>query len=321
VTAIDDAITKGIGDAGKDSALVKYLKADQAKLLGLAAQRTKLETEITDSQQIAQQAISGASIMNASSATPYDPSTVQSSYAIIQGQKYQAQQAAAFAAAVGQDKKLGLNATSLNQIVQSGASAGLPVAQGIASGGKSAVAQLNQIQAQIHASAAKLGDEGAAPMYQAGVQAAQGLAQGIESQLGSVDAAITKMANSIVATIKKDLKIHSPSLVGADLGMEFPAGVAMGIDRGAVLAASAAGRVGSAVAGGYHPAASYGHAAGYGGGSGGGSGSGGGNTTIHVTVQGSVTTENDLLSKLQTLQLKKANSNWQGGWSLPNRRT
>jgi hypothetical protein len=34
-----------------------------------------------------------------------------------------------------------------------------------------------------------------------------------------------------------------------------------------------------------------------------------------------VTTENDLLSKLQTLQLKKANSNWQGGWSLPNRRT
>jgi hypothetical protein len=318
VTAIDTAITKGIGDAGKDSALVKYLKADQSKLLTLSAQRTKLETEISDSQQIAQAAISNASIMNASAATPYDPSTVQSSYGIIQGQKYQAQQEAMFAAAVGQDKKLGLNSTSLNQIVQSGASAGLPVAQGIASGGKQAVAQLNQIQAQIHASASKLGDVGGPAMYQAGVDAAAGLAKGIDSQLGNVDAAITKMASSIVATIKKDLKISSPSLVGASLGAEFPAGVAMGIDRGIPMAASAAGRVGSAVAGGYHPAAGYGHA----GGSGGGSGGGGGGTVIHVTmnVSGNVHTEHDLITAVQNGLLKRGNNNWQAGIVLPGRK-
>jgi hypothetical protein len=321
VTAIDAAITKGIGDAGKDSALVKYLKADQSKLLTLSAQRTKLETEITDSQQIAQAAISNASILNAATATPFDPSTVQSSDGLISGMKIQAQQQQQFLATIGQLQKGGLNATSLNQLVQAGPSSE-GTAKGLADGGKAAIAQVNKIESQIHASAAKLGDVGGPAMYQAGVDAAAGLAKGIDSQLGNVDAAITKMASSIVATIKKDLKISSPSLVGASLGAEFPAGVAMGIDRGAPMAASAAGRLGSSVAGGYRPPAAYAHAGG-GSGGGGGGGGGGGDTHYHfaVTVQGSVTTENDLLSKLQTLQLKKANSNWQGGWSLPNRRT
>ena len=50
-----------------DTGLTKMLKADQGKLTSLANQRQTLETEITDSQQIAQQAISNASIMNAGS--------------------------------------------------------------------------------------------------------------------------------------------------------------------------------------------------------------------------------------------------------------
>ena len=323
VTAIDTAITKGIADAGKDSALVKYLKADQSKLLALAAQRTKLEAEITDAQQIAQAAISGASIMNASAATPYDPSTVQSPYTLVQGQQMQAQQAAMFAKAVGQDKKLGLNATSLNQIVQSGASAGLPVAQGIAQGGKSTVAQLNALQAQIHASAAKLGDEGAGPMYQAGVQAGQGLAEGIKASLGSVDAAISQMAKSMVATIEKDLKIHSPSLVFAERGAMVPAGVAMGVDAGAGQAAAAVGRMGSRMTGAYHPAMAYagGFGGGHGGGSGSGSGSGGGDThvTVNMTVMGSVSTQNDLINAVQRGLLKKGSNNWQVGVIRPGR--
>ena len=100
------------------------LKDDQGKLTALANQRQQLESEITDSQQIAQQAISNASIMNAGQATPYDPSTVVSSYQTVQGMQYQAQQQQMFAQQVGQLKKMGLNATSLNQIVQSGAISG-----------------------------------------------------------------------------------------------------------------------------------------------------------------------------------------------------
>jgi hypothetical protein len=58
------------------------------------------------------------------------------------------------------------------------------------------------------------------------------------------------------------------------------------------------------------------------GGHGGGHGHGGGTTVInyYVTVQGSVTSEGDLLTALQSRQLQRANNNWQGGWSLPNKR-
>ena len=157
-------------------------------------------------------------------------------------------------------------------------------------------------------------------MYQAGVQAAQGLAVGIESQLGSVDKAIKALANSMVATIKGALKSHSPSQVFADIGYGIPQGVAVGVDAGTPVAQAAVGRMGSRLYGG-HPGVSYGHD----GAAAGGWHGGGGGVTIHnvtnVTVQGSVTTENDLLSKIQAAQLKKANNNWQGGWRLPGRKT
>ena len=62
----------------------------------------------------------------------------------------------------------------------------LPQALGLEQGGKTAIQQVNQLRAQIRASVAKLGNEGAAPMYQAGIQAAQGLASDIRSQLAII---------------------------------------------------------------------------------------------------------------------------------------
>ncbi len=318
VTAIQGAITKGITDAGSDSGLVKYLKADQGKLLALSAQRQQLETEITDSEQIATSAIQSASIMNAANATPYDPSQVHSSYALVQGMQYQAQQQSMFLSTIQSLQKSGLNATTLNQLVQAGPSS-LPTAQGIQQGGKGTITQLNQIESQIRSSASKLGDIGAPAMYQAGVQAGQGLAEGLKSSLSAVNGAISLMASTIVATIKKDLKISSPSQVFAGLGMTLPQGLAQGVDAGSAVAEAAVGRLGQRTAGAFHPGVSRGHDGAFAGG-----GGGGGNVTIinntTVTVQGSVTTENDLLSKLQAVQLKKANANWQGGWQLPGRK-
>ena len=321
ITTLDSNVTKLLGYVPSgDTGLTKMLKADQGKLTSLMNQRQQLESEITDSQQIAQQAISNASIMNAGQATPYDPSTVVSSYQTVQGMQYQAQQQQMFAQQVGQLKKMGLNATSLNQIVQSGASAGLPVAEGLTQGGKSAVNSINKLQGQIHSSAAQLGSEGAGPMYQAGVQAAQGLAVGIESQLGAVDKAIKALANSMVATIKGALKSHSPSQVFADIGYGIPQGVAVGVDAGTPVAQAAVGRMGSRLYGG-HPGVSYGHD---GAAAGGWHGGGAQNVTVHQTtninVSGSVMSDSDLASTIQRVFNKRGNNNWQTGLVLPGRK-
>ena len=260
--------------------------------------------------------------MNAGQATPYDPMSVISSYQTVQGMQYQAQQQQMFAQQVGQLKSMGLNATSLNQIVQSGAASGLPVAQGLTSGGKSAIEQVNKLQAQIKGSAAKLGTEAAGPMYTAGVQAAQGLAAGIMSQLGTVDSAIKHLASSMVQAIKSALKSHSPSQVFAEIGMGVPQGTAQGVDAGSSIAEAAVSRMGNRMAGSrlspYHPGLSYGHPAD--GGSSGPSG-GGGHTTVNVTVMGSVMSENDLIAAVSKGLLKQGNRNWQTGVILPGRRS
>ena len=317
ITTINSTVNKLIGYAPHDTALTKLLKADNSKLVTLANQRAALEAQITDSQQIAQQAISSASITGAGSYTPADVTSngPLAASATISGMQSMAADQKAFAQQVGQLKSMGLNATSLNQIVQSGASSGLPVAQGLTSGGKGAISQINALEAQIHASAAKLGDEGAGPMYAAGVAAGQGLAGGIKASLGSVDAAMKALSAAMVADLKKDLKISSPSQVFAGFGMAIPQGLAAGVDAGSGIAAAAVGRMGSRAAGAFHP--------GYSGGSG-GSGSGGvGNTVINVSmnIQGSVMSENDLANTVQRAFNKRGNNNWQTGIVLPGRRT
>ena len=147
----------------------------------------------------------------------------------------------AFTAAVKQLKAEGLNATTLSQIIGAGSAGGLPTAQALLSGGKGAVAQINALQKELKASAAQLGDAAAGPMYQAGQEAAQGLAKGLRSQLSEVTKAMKVLADSMVGAIKSALKSHSPSLVMAEVGKSIPQGVALGIGMasGTAVAASA----------------------------------------------------------------------------------
>src|SRR6185437_13466870 len=118
----------------------------------------------------------------------------QSAQGLIVGMQGQAGDLKQFAEQVAQLKKMGLNATSLDQIIQAGPGQGLPVAQGLTSGGKGSIGQVNQLEKQIQGSSRSLGSTGGAAMYQAGQDAAKGLAAGIKSQLGSVVAAIEQLA-------------------------------------------------------------------------------------------------------------------------------
>lgn len=230
---------------GYDQKLVftAILDYDNRKLQALAAQRAKIEQEIKDSEQVAQSEIQNNSILNAATAGP-DPNAVPvESSQLISGMQYQAAQVKAFAAAIKQLKAEGLNSISLSQIIGAGSAQGLPVAQGLLSGGKGAVSEINALEKQLRASAGKLGDTAGPAMYQAGVEAGQGLAAGLKSQLGKIDAAMRQIAQEIVSAIRHALKSHSPSLVMAEIGETVPWGVAVGIDRAAHMATAASARL------------------------------------------------------------------------------
>lgn len=207
IAAIDAAAKKLISEVPKgDSAVVKMLKADNKALDNMARQRTKLEQEISDSEQVATNAIGGASVMNSLNAVNPAGNEPIASSAVITGQQYQASSMKQFAQQVTKLQKMGLNATALSQIAQAGPDQGLGIAQAITSGGPAAIRQLNQLQKQIHASAAQIGNVGGPAMYQSGKDIAAGLADGLKADLAGVDKAMEKLAKSMVASVSKHAK-------------------------------------------------------------------------------------------------------------------
>ena len=76
----------------------------------------------------------------------------------------------------------GLNKTAIDQLAQAGVEGGLATAQAIADGGRDAVAQFNDLQADINKASGGLGKTTADSMYGAGVKAARNLVKGLRSK-------------------------------------------------------------------------------------------------------------------------------------------
>jgi hypothetical protein len=326
------AMKSGTVDASNGSFLTRMLTVDNQTLSSLAQKRYVLEAQIKAADAYAanvqSSAVSSASIVTvAGNITSADSSTTAPAPAasyqasdLISGEQAQLAQIRQFNTQVAQLKKEGLNTTELGQIIQSGAQTGLPIAQAITSGGKGAVAQLNAIQAQTNAAAKQLGITSANSMFESGTQIGAGLVAGLKSDLSGVESAIKTMAQQMVTTLEKELKIKSPSLVFAERGEMIPAGVAAGVVSGTPGAVAAVGRMGSQLGGDFHPGMAY---ASHGGGPGGGSGSGGGggNTIINVTVNvaGSVSSQQDLVNAVTKGIRAKGGQNWQTGIIRPGR--
>jgi hypothetical protein len=240
---LQTALGKKVVTKSEDSALTKFLEKDSSKLQRLASKRAVLMAEITNAQQIATQVISGESIMTAQQAEQAGPIQPIAPSDLITGMQQQAGNAQAFAGTVAKLKKEGLNASTLNQIIQAGPEQGLATAQGIDTGGKGAIAQLNTLQQQINQSAASIGDTGGPAMYQAGVDAGSGVAKGLKSQLASVESEMGKIGKQMVSAVTAAVGGNSKAAMkdaGAGLGLGFAQGIASETSAAAAAAAKLA---------------------------------------------------------------------------------
>jgi hypothetical protein len=134
-----------------------------------------------------------------------------------------------FAGLIKQLVTSGLNPTAINQLVAAGVEGGLAYAQAIANGGPDAVAQFNDLQTQINEAANGLGTTAAQDMYGAGIQAAQGLINGLQSQRKHLEKWARNLAKSLVSAIKDELKIKSPSRVFKAIGEFTVKGLVQGL--------------------------------------------------------------------------------------------
>lgn len=139
--------------------------------------------------------------------------------------------AKAFQQNIAKLTSMGLSKAALKQVIDAGVEKGGQTAAALIAGGKSGVSQVNTLVAQMGATANSVATSAARSMYQAGVDSALGLVKGLQSQSAALAAAAKRIANQLVAQVKRALGIRSPSTVFAsEVGQHIPTGVIKGID-------------------------------------------------------------------------------------------
>jgi hypothetical protein len=124
----------------------------------------------------------------------------------------------------------GLSRAQIDQMLSAGPESALATAEAIAAGGQMAVDEINRLQNRLGAAGDVLGKNMADRYYQQGINIAQGLVAGLESQLAAIQAAAAAIAAALAGTTKKKLKIKSPSRVFKEIGKNVTDGLTIGID-------------------------------------------------------------------------------------------
>ncbi|MGQ4513702.1 phage tail tape measure protein [Streptomyces sp. DW26H14] len=210
------------------------------KLEALATKKSSIASQITAANQYASdQSSSLASFLDVSGST----ATSVNDLAIQMEQ--QQTTARKFAAEVAALSKKGLDKTLLQEIAAQGPGGSLSAI--LAQANSSDVNQLNKLAKSQTSLTSSFGKTMADAMYDSGAQAGKGFLTGLQAQEKAIQAEMDKLGAGMVKSIKKKLKIKSPSRVMRDeVGRQIGAGLVAGIDAHHPAVRAAAGRLAAA---------------------------------------------------------------------------
>jgi hypothetical protein len=121
-----------------------------------------------------------------------------------------------FQSLLEQLKSKGVAADLIGQVAEAGiAGGGIATANTILRMTPEQIAQLNALQAQLTTTANNAGSIAASGMYQAGIDAAQGMVDGLKSRESEIVSRMEELANALVTAVRQALGIKSPSKVMA----------------------------------------------------------------------------------------------------------
>ena len=260
VRAAMDGVISTLREANKNG-LTKLAVETQNKLLKWASkyesvtkaldeQRAKLQQLNSDARQLAE-SVRGAvvetgNLSDVTARTDAEGNELPITYDDVIGKLTTARdRATAFNATMAQLRTLGLSTQSIDDLANAGPAA-LEEAQAILSGGAAAVAQVNALTAQIANAGTAVAQLASSNMYAAGIAVAGGLIAGLESRGAVIEAVMERIAGTMVKTIKKKLKVKSPSRVLETIGAFTGEGFALGIDGTARAVAAASDRMAAA---------------------------------------------------------------------------
>jgi hypothetical protein len=131
---------------------------------------------------------------------------------------------------LGQLQKMGYSGAILHEVAQAGSiEASIEMADALLAGTGADVKSINASYASIEKYAAQAGKYVTGGFYKGGVDAAQGVVKGLESQQANIEKQIAALAKGMEAVFKQVLGIRSPSRVMAELGVFTAEGLAQGM--------------------------------------------------------------------------------------------
>lgn len=135
-----------------------------------------------------------------------------------------------FAKDLAQVRKLGLDDKMYAKILEQGLDA-QPFLDALIESGKAGVTEINKLHKNLDSAAGSLGNTAGKELYQAGVNTAQGLVDGLKKKEKELKAQMEKLGNIIVDTVRKTLNIKSPSRVMAGIGGYTMLGLMEGLQK------------------------------------------------------------------------------------------
>jgi len=227
------------------ASMLGALGRENASLGSLATSRDAITTQLADANSAltaAQKEFTDQQTSVTSSLSSVDLTKANSPAKLIAQLTGQIKSAADFGSQIGTLKGEGLNGSILKQLADVGPGGKGSLLAQMMGATPDQIAQINTLMVQLQATASTTGTGIATSLYGAGVQSAQGLVDGLTSKQGTIEAAMKRLADAMVAQIKKSLKIKSPSTVMRGLGQFTGQGFALGLtdsQAGTVRAASA----------------------------------------------------------------------------------
>lgn len=125
----------------------------------------------------------------------------------------------------------GLSDAAYKQLVDAGVENGGAYAKALVDGGQGAISEVNSLTKQFDDLGKELGLAASSQMYQAGVDAAQGLVDGLLSLSEELASAAAALGAAIGEAVKKELGIASPSRVLMAMMDDVGDGAVVGLDN------------------------------------------------------------------------------------------
>ncbi|MGP7814345.1 tape measure protein [Glutamicibacter soli] len=166
---------------------------------------------------------------------------------ILGSAKEKAAQIRTFAGKLDKLRKMGYSAVIIQEVAALGTNEGSYVADALLAGSKSEVQGINKAYSDIETYAGAAGNNVTKALYKGGVQAAEGLVKGLESQQKNIEKATENLGKIMEAALKRALGIKSPSRKARLIAENFAGTLADNLISATPKVSTAAAGLGGAI--------------------------------------------------------------------------